>query len=147
MFVLKNVKKSYAQFHVLKNISATFEAGQCYLLLGENGAGKSTLFKCMAGDERIDNGLIQTTLTGTLQELCALQYQHFDCYAFLKVKEVIQLFSKITKHTANVELLHQLLEINKYENTLIKNTSGGQRKALSIYLAFLMSKSNCKINV
>ena len=140
MLILKDVEKSYRQVHVLKNISATFQLGQCYLLLGENGAGKSTLFKCIAGDETIDHGTMQTKLQGTINDLCALQYQNFESFLFLKVKEVIKLFSKIIVQPAQLDILHELLEIEKYEHTLIKNTSGGQRKALSLYLAFLINK-------
>lgn len=140
MFVLKDIAKSYGQKAVLERISATFELGRCYLLLGENGAGKSTLFKCIAGDETYDYGGMQTHSTENITNLCAIQYQSFESYSFLKVKEVIQLFSKLIKQPAEIAVLHELLEIEKYEDTLIKNASGGQRKALSLYLAFLMNK-------
>lgn len=140
MFVLKDIAKSYGQKAVLERISATFELGRCYLLLGENGAGKSTLFKCIAGDETYDYGVMQTHSTENITNLCAIQYQSFESYSFLKVKEVIQLFSKLIKQPAEIAVLHELLEIEKYEDTLIKNASGGQRKALSLYLAFLMNK-------
>lgn len=140
MFVLKDIAKSYGQKAVLERISATFELGRCYLLLGENGAGKSTLFKCIAGDETYDYGVMRTHSTENITNLCAIQYQSFESYSFLKVKEVIQLFSKLIKQPAEIAVLHELLEIEKYEDTLIKNASGGQRKALSLYLAFLMNK-------
>ena len=140
MFVLKDIAKSYGQKAVLERISATFELGRCYLLLGENGAGKSTLFKCIAGDETYDYGVMRTHSTENITNLCAIQYQSFESYSFLKVKEVIQLFSKLIKQPAEIAVLHELLEIEKYEDTLIKNASGGQRKALSLYLVFLMNK-------
>ena len=140
MLVLKEIAKSYGQNTVLKRISSTFELGHCYLLLGENGAGKSTLFKCIAGDEAYDYGAMQTNSNEYIADLCAIQYQSFESYSFLKVKEVIQLFSTCIKQPAETGVLHELLEIEKYEDTLIKNASGGQRKALSLYLAFLMNK-------
>lgn len=140
MLILKDVEKSYQHLPVLRNISATFQLGQCYLILGENGIGKSTLFKCIAGDEKFERGTIQSKLTGDVADLCALQYQSFENYSFLRVKEVIRLFSKLITRPAQLDLLHELLEIEKYKNTLIKDTSGGQRKALSLYLAFLMNK-------
>lgn len=140
MLVLKDIAKSYGQKAVLERISAKFELGRCYLLLGENGAGKSTLFKCIAGDETYDYGVMQTHSNENIADLCAIQYQSFESYSFLKVKEVIQLFSTCIKQPAEIAVLHELLEIEKYEDTLIKNASGGQRKALSLYLAFLMNK-------
>ncbi|QSB12026.1 ATP-binding cassette domain-containing protein [Lysinibacillus fusiformis] len=140
MLILQDLKKSYTNKTILKSVSATFQLGQCYLILGENGAGKSTLFRCITGDEKFERGTIHSKLAGDVADLCALQYQSFESYSFLKIKEVIQLFSTLIKQPAKLDLLHELLEFKKYENTLIKNASGGQRKALSLYLTFLMNK-------
>ena len=46
---LDNVSRLFGRFPALRKISATFEAGRCYVLLGENGAGKSTLLRVLAG--------------------------------------------------------------------------------------------------
>ena len=46
---LENVSRLFGRFPALRQVSATFEAGRCYVLLGENGAGKSTLLRVLAG--------------------------------------------------------------------------------------------------
>jgi ABC-type multidrug transport system ATPase subunit len=46
---LEDVSRLFGRFAALRHISASFEAGRCYLLLGENGAGKSTLLRVVAG--------------------------------------------------------------------------------------------------
>ena len=46
---LESVSKVYGSFAALRKISLCFEAGRCYVLLGENGAGKSTLLRLIAG--------------------------------------------------------------------------------------------------
>ena len=46
---LESVSKVYGSFAALRKISLRFEAGRCYVLLGENGAGKSTLLRLIAG--------------------------------------------------------------------------------------------------
>ena len=46
---VQDVSKLYGRFAALRHVSATFESGRCYLLLGENGAGKSTLLRVLAG--------------------------------------------------------------------------------------------------
>ncbi|WP_339215974.1 ABC transporter ATP-binding protein [Solibacillus sp. FSL W8-0372] len=140
MLILDKVQKSYQNHYVLNGISSTFQYGHCYLLLGDNGAGKSTLLKCIAGDEKVDHGSISGNEHEDISNLVALQYQFFESYSFLKVKEVIQLFTKLIANPSNMEDLYEILDIAQYEKTLIKNTSGGQRKALSLYLAFLMNK-------
>jgi ABC-type multidrug transport system ATPase subunit len=52
---VQDVSKLYGRFAALRHVSATFDEGRCYLLLGENGAGKSTLLRVLAG-------LLQPTL-------------------------------------------------------------------------------------
>jgi heme ABC exporter ATP-binding subunit CcmA len=46
---LQSVSKIYGGFAALRNISTTFQAGSCTVILGENGAGKSTLLRMVAG--------------------------------------------------------------------------------------------------
>jgi heme ABC exporter ATP-binding subunit CcmA len=46
---LESVSKIYGSFAALRNVSTTFAAGTCTVILGENGAGKSTLLRIVAG--------------------------------------------------------------------------------------------------
>jgi heme ABC exporter ATP-binding subunit CcmA len=46
---VQDVSKLFGRFAALRHVSATFQPGRCYLLLGENGAGKSTLLRVLAG--------------------------------------------------------------------------------------------------
>lgn len=46
---LESVSKIYGTFAALRNVSTTFSAGTCTVILGENGAGKSTLLRVVAG--------------------------------------------------------------------------------------------------
>lgn len=61
---LENVSRLFGRFPALRQVSAVFSTGQCYVLLGENGAGKSTLLRVLAG-------LLQPTL-GTVQYFPAI---------------------------------------------------------------------------
>lgn len=56
---LDQVSKLFGSFAALRQVTAEFEPGNCYVLIGENGAGKSTLLRVLAG-------LIQPTL-GTIK--------------------------------------------------------------------------------
>src|SRR5271154_3959560 len=46
---LDAVSKIYGAFAALRNVTTTFMAGTCTVILGENGAGKSTLLRLIAG--------------------------------------------------------------------------------------------------
>lgn len=55
---ISNVKKSYENKEVLKDVTYSFESGKIYGLLGRNGAGKTTFFNCVNGDLDLDGGSI-----------------------------------------------------------------------------------------
>jgi heme ABC exporter ATP-binding subunit CcmA len=56
---LESLSKLYGSFVALRKISLEFEAGRCYVLLGENGAGKSTLLRVIAGLLKPTHGTIR----------------------------------------------------------------------------------------
>lgn len=46
---LDTVSKLFGDFAALRKVTAQFESGRCYVILGDNGAGKSTLLRVIAG--------------------------------------------------------------------------------------------------
>jgi len=46
---LNAVSKLFGNFAALRNVTASFAAGSCIMVIGENGAGKSTLLRVLAG--------------------------------------------------------------------------------------------------
>lgn len=58
MIEVKNVNKSFGDNHVLKDVSATFEAGKNNLVIGASGSGKTTLTKCIVGLHTPNSGEI-----------------------------------------------------------------------------------------
>jgi len=139
--IVKDIVKKYNGVNVLDGVSATFEMGYCYLLLGQNGAGKSTLSKCIAGDVKPDAGtIVFNEASQHVQEEVALQYQFFSSYQHLKIREVIALFTILTNNKNDLGELYEILGLPTYDHILLKNASGGQRKAVSIFLSFLLNK-------
>lgn len=56
---LDSVSKLFGTFAALRQVTATFQAGQCYVITGENGAGKSTLLRIIAGLAQPSLGTVQ----------------------------------------------------------------------------------------
>ncbi len=53
---IKNVKKSFGDLHVLKDISMDVAESEVVSILGPSGSGKSTLLRCLSMLEHIDGG-------------------------------------------------------------------------------------------
>ena len=63
MLEVKNIKKSYGRFEVLRGVNLRVKKGEILGVIGPNGAGKTTLMRIMAGIKRRDRGevsLLQT---------------------------------------------------------------------------------------
>lgn len=59
MIKVTNVDKTFGDNHVLKNVSAVFEAGKTNMIIGASGSGKTVLMKSIIGLHRIDKGKIE----------------------------------------------------------------------------------------
>jgi lipooligosaccharide transport system ATP-binding protein len=62
MLAVKNLRKTYGDLEVVRDVSFHVPAGQCFGLLGPNGAGKTTTMRCCLGLTQPDSGDI--TLAG-----------------------------------------------------------------------------------
>jgi len=58
MFKVENIKKSFGDKEVLKNINLSIQSGEVYGLVGANGAGKTTLFNIIAQILKPDFGKV-----------------------------------------------------------------------------------------
>ena len=69
---LQDIVKFYGRFVALRHVSAQFEAGKLYVVLGDNGAGKSTLLRIMTGLLKPSSG--EVTLFGQSPEEVAQRF-------------------------------------------------------------------------
>lgn len=56
MLELKNVKKSYDNVTILKDINLEIEDGEIVSILGPSGCGKTTLLNLILGITDVDSG-------------------------------------------------------------------------------------------
>lgn len=56
--VVADLIKQFGRFAALRGVSASFDAGRMYAILGDNGAGKTTLLRTLAGLARPTRGRV-----------------------------------------------------------------------------------------
>jgi len=66
------VVKQFGRFAALRGVSADFDAGRLYTILGDNGAGKTTLLRALAGLVQPTRGDIRILGRTKLREICHL---------------------------------------------------------------------------
>src|SRR3546814_12032814 len=96
MIVLQRVNKWYGDFHVLKDIDLSVEAGEKIVICGPSGSGKSTMIRCINALEEHQKGRITVDgiqLTNDLKHVDAVRsevgmvFQQFNLFPHLTVLE------------------------------------------------------------
>jgi ABC-type multidrug transport system ATPase subunit len=62
--------KQFGRFAALRGVTAEFEPGRIYAILGDNGAGKTTLLRSLAGLSEPTRGTVKILGTDDLRAVC-----------------------------------------------------------------------------
>ena len=97
---VKNLKISFGDLHVIKELSTSIKKGENIVVIGPSGSGKSTFLRCLNRLETPDSGTIifednDMTSPQTNLDLCrqkmGMVFQHFNLFPHLTVMENITL--------------------------------------------------------
>ncbi len=148
MITVKNLNKSFATIHAVRDVSFSVEQGVLCGLLGPNGAGKSTLFKMIMGLIQPDSGEI--TLSGEAVAFGEVEYKHkigyapesailYDYLTGLEFLAFIAAAKEIPKGMRQEQIDRWLsfFELTEKAGELIINYSHGMRRKLSLSAALL----------
>lgn len=153
MIEVSNLKISFGDLHVLKDVSIHIKKGEKIVLIGPSGSGKSTFLRCLNRLENPDAGTILfegTDLTNpkTNLDVCrqkmGMVFQHFNLFPHLTVMQNITL-APVTlgiKTQAQAEMLAlELLErvgLGEKAQVYPSTLSGGQKQRIAIVRALAM---------
>ena len=136
---VKNLKKSFDDNVVLKDISLSVEKGEVLAIIGPSGSGKSTLLRCITDLEIEDSGEIN--FDGTF----GLVFQNFNLFPHHSVmKNMTNAPIRVQKRDktevfAHARSLLKKMGLEDKEDAYPCELSGGQQQRVSIARALAMN--------
>lgn len=154
---VKNLKKSFAQNEVLRDVSFGVEKGEVIAILGRSGCGKSTLLRCLNGLEQISGGEI--LLDGVsiakpgasyrhwreIRKKIGMVFQSYDLFPHMSVLSNVVLgpvrVEKRGRKDAEMQALKLLERVGLLEkrSAFPRELSGGQKQRVAICRALCMN--------
>ncbi|MDQ0220983.1 amino acid ABC transporter ATP-binding protein [Peribacillus cavernae] len=153
IITVKNLKKSFGNLEVLKNINAEIKEREVVCVIGPSGSGKSTFLRCLNRLEEITDGHViidgqditdpKVKINEVRQEV-GMVFQQFNLFPHKTVMENITLApmkvrssSKDEAGTKALELLDKVGLREKAES-YPEQLSGGQKQRVAIARALAM---------
>lgn len=136
---IKNLKKSFGDNVVLKDISLSVEKGEVLAIIGPSGSGKSTLLRCITDLEQEDSGEIN--FEGTF----GLVFQNFNLFPHHSVmKNITNAPLRVQKRDKSEVFAHardllKKMGLEDKEDAYPCELSGGQQQRVSIARALAMN--------
>jgi ABC-type polar amino acid transport system ATPase subunit len=153
VITVQNLKKSFGDHEVLKDINLSVAPGEVVTIIGPSGSGKSTLLRCLNMLETPDAGHVwfdgedlckQETDINKLRARIGMVFQSFNLFNNLDVLGNCTLapvtLKRMDKAAAESEALKQLEAVGlvEYAHADPRRLSGGQRQRVAIARALCM---------
>ncbi|WP_462413062.1 amino acid ABC transporter ATP-binding protein [Neobacillus sp. Marseille-QA0830] len=154
-----NLKKSYGNLDVLKQITFDVNKNDVVAVIGPSGSGKSTMLRSLVHLEKIDGGSIRVgdeylvkdgsyakpqEIKGITSKM-GMVFQHFNLFPHLTVKENLELAPKLVKKESAAEISKRSTELlgkiglTDRAGAYPANLSGGQKQRVAIARALMMN--------
>lgn len=153
---VENLRKSFNNLEVLKDISVDVCEGEVVCIIGPSGSGKSTFLRCLNHLETPTSGKIlinnqditdKSVNINKVRENIGMVFQHFNLFSNMNVIQNLMLapveLKKMTKEEAyenGIKLLKRVGLDSKAEVNP-KQLSGGQKQRVAIARSLAMNPS------
>lgn len=145
---LENIRKSYGENEVLKNITISIQEKEFVTLLGPSGCGKTTTLRILGGFENPDSGRVLfdgkdiTNVPSNRRNLNTV-FQNYALFPHMTVGDNVAFGLRVKgMNESDVkEKVHyglKLVNLEGYENRKISQMSGGQQQRVAIARALAM---------
>ena len=153
MIKVSNLKKSYGDKLVLKEVNTEIQDGSVVVVIGPSGSGKSTFLRCLNRLEEVDSGKIfyddieltsKTVDIDKMRQHIGMVFQHFNLFPHKTILENItlapvslNLMSKADAEKKGMELLKRM-GLEDKATVYPSSLSGGQKQRVAIARALAM---------
>lgn len=155
---VKNIKKSFGEVEVLKDISFSLHKGKVLGIIGPSGSGKSTILRCVTQLEKVTDGtiticgktMVKDGVYSSKEELrrialdIGLVFQNFNLFPHYTVLENVVKPQMIVLKKTKAEATEVAMALLKKMNLETKadnypcELSGGQQQRVSIARALAL---------
>ncbi len=150
---VENLKKSFGNLEVLKEINLEVHEGEVVCLIGPSGSGKSTFLRCLNKLEEPTGGSVivddydlmaKTSDINKIRENIGMVFQQFNLFPHLTVMQNIMLApvdrKRMTKNEAEEKAKRLLERVGLLDKADVYPTSlsGGQQQRVAIARALAM---------
>jgi len=143
---VRNIRKSFGAFEVLRDVSLRVEDGELFALLGPSGSGKTSLLRIIAGLEYPDSGTVlfndeDATKAAARERQVGFVFQHYALFRHMSVFENIAFGLRVRpretrpdEHTIRekVNKLLKLIQLTPLADRYPSQLSGGQRQRVAL---------------
>lgn len=153
---VENLRKSFNNLEVLKDISVDVCEGEVVCIIGPSGSGKSTFLRCLNHLETPTSGKIlinnqditdKSVNINKVRENIGMVFQHFNLFSNMNVIQNLMLapveLKKMTKEEAyenGIKLLKRV-GLDSKADVNPKQLSGGQKQRVAIARSLAMNPS------
>lgn len=141
---IKNLKKSFGDKQVLKDVSIDVTSGKAFGILGRNGAGKSTTIRILMDVFQADGGQITIDDKPINRNTIKIGYlpEERGLYQKNEIMEQLIYFASLkglNKKTAseNAMNLMEKLEMTEYKNKKLNSLSKGNQQKIQLIVALI----------
>ena len=155
MIKVSNLKKSYGDKLVLKEVNTEIQDGSVVVVIGPSGSGKSTFLRCLNRLEEVDSGKIfydeieltsKTVDIDKMRQHIGMVFQHFNLFPHKTILDNItlapvslNLMSKEDAEKKGMELLKRM-GLEDKASVYPSSLSGGQKQRVAIARALAMER-------